>query len=299
MSSRALRKLQKQQEQLQHLEIADEGDGSEVIETKNSRAPNLFEMLGTAHGDTAEEIAPSSESDVAELNESPSSAHGAKKNKARRKRNKKNKSVKVEQGLASLRKIDFTSSSSQPDEIDLALKSLSTKSRDGSYAYTMHRQKDGYSELCQLLGVDSKQLNALNEMKRLFGNAVLEGDSEGAGSPSPSRRRARVQQHLDLSGALSARNNPVSHGQGLAGLALRKNVFMAGKTDWPKAPGGGLVMEVEERMNDGTIKYKFVHSKLYQNVQQQFHAAVASMEPERLVQMLQFNREIFFIDSIP
>lgn len=296
MSSRALRKLQKQ-EQLQHLEIADEGDGSEVIETKISRAPNLFEMLGAAHGDTAEEIAPSSESDVAELNESPSSAHGAKKNKAR-KRNKKNKSAKAEQSLAPARKTGLTSSSSQPDEIDLALKSLSTKSRDGSYAYTMHRQKEGYPELCQLLGVDSKQLNALNEMKRLFGNAVLEGDSEGAGSPNQSRRRARVQ-HLDLSGALSARNNPVSHGQGLAGLALRKNVFMAGKTDWPKAPSGGLVMEVEERMNDGAIKYQFVHNKLYQNVQQQFQAAVASMEPERLIQMLQFNREIFFVDSVP
>lgn len=299
MSSRALRKLQKQQERFQHLMIADEGDGSEVIETKNSKAPNLFEMLGAAHGGTAEEIAPSSESDLAELNDSPSSAHWAKKNKAGRKRNKKNKSAKVEHILPPARKMDFTSSSSQPDEIDLALKSLSNNSTDGSYAYTMYRQKDGYPELGQLLGVDTKQLNALNEMKRLFGNAVLEGDRESAGSPSPSRRRARGQQHLDLSGALSARNNPVSHGQGLAGLALRKNVFMAGKTDWPKAPSGGLSMEVEERMNDGTMKYHFVHNKLYQNVQQQFQAAVTSMEPERLIQILQFNREIFSTDSVP
>lgn len=299
MSSRALRKLHKQQEQPQHLAVGDEEDGSEVIETKNSRAPNLFEMLGTAHGDTAEEIAPSSESEADEPDESPSSAHGATKHKARRKRNKKNKSVKVEQSLAHARKTDSTSSPSQPDEIDLALKSLSTKSRDGSYSYTMNRQKVGSPELCQLLGVESKQLNALNEMKRLFGSAVLEGDSEGAGSPSPSRRRARGQQHLDLSGALSARNNPVSHGEGLVGLALRKNVFMAGKTDWPKAPSGGLIMEVEEKLSDGTIKYQFVHNKLYQNVQQQFQAVVTSMEPERLIQMLQFNREIIIIDSVP
>lgn len=298
MSSRALRKLQKQQEKLQHLEIADD-DGSQVIETKNSRAPNLFEMLGAVHDDTTEDIAPSGESDVAEPNDPPSSAHEAKKNKAKRKKGKKIKIFKDDQSLAPTRKTEFANNSSQSDEIDLALKSLSTKPRDGSYAYTMHRQKEGYPELCQLLGVDSKQLNALNEMKRLFGNAVLEGDSEGAGFPSPSRQRARGQQHLDLSGALSARNNPVSHGQGLTGLALRKNAFMAGKTDWPKAPSGGLSMEVEERMNDGTIKYHFIHNKLYQNVQQQFQAAVASMEPERLIQMLQFDREIFFIDSVP
>lgn len=297
MSSRALRKLQKQQEKLQLLEIADD-DWSDVVETKNSRAPNIFEMLGTVHGDTAEDIAPSSESDVAELHDSPS-AHETKKNKAGRKKSKKIKFSKEDQSLAPARKMEFANNSSQPDEIDLALKSLSSKSRDGSYAYTMHRQKEGYPELCQLLGIDSKQLNALNEMKRLFGNAVLEGDSEGPGSPSLSRRRARGQQHLDLSGALSARNNPVSHGQGLTGLALRKNAFMAGKSDWPKAPSGGLGMEVEERMHDGTIKYNFIHSKLYQNVQQQFQVAVASMEPERLIQMLQFNREIFLIDYVP
>lgn len=293
MSSRALRKLQKQQEKLQHLEIADD-DGSEVVETKNSRTPNFFEMLGAVNGDTVEDIAPSSEPDVAELNDSPS----AKKNKARRKKSKKIKIVKDDQSLAPARKTEFANNSSQPDEIDIALKSLSIKSRDGSYACTIHRQKVGYPELCRLLGVDSKLLNALNEMKRLFGNTVLEGDSEGAGSPSPSRHRARGQQHLDLSGALSARSNPVSHGQGLTGLVLRKNVFMAGKTDWPKAPSGGLGMEVEERMSDGTIRYHYIHNKLYQNVQQQFQAAVASMEPERLIQMLQFNREILFLDWV-
>lgn len=293
MSSRALRKLQKQQEKLQHLEIADD-DRSEVVETKNSRAPNLFEMLEAVNDDTAEDIAPSSESDVAEVNDSPS----AKKNKTRKKKSKRIKIVKDDPSLAPARKTEFANNSSQPDEIDIALKSLSTKSRDGSHVYTMHRQKEGYPELCRLLGVDSKQLNALNEMKRLFGNTVLEGDSEGAGSHSPSRRRGRGQQHLDLSEALSARNNPVSHGQGITGLALRKNVFMAGKTDWPKAPSGGLGMEVEGRMNDGTIKYSFIHNSLYQNVQQQFQAAVMSMEPERLIQMLQFNREIHFLDWV-
>lgn len=293
MSSRALRKLQKQQEKLQHLEIADD-DRSEVVESKNSGTPNLFEMLGAVNGDTAEDIKPSSESDVAELNDSPS----AKKNKTRRKKSKKSKIVKDDPSLAPARKTEFANNSSQPDEIDIALKSLSTKSRDGSHVYTMQRQKEGYPELCRLLGVDSKQLNALNEMKRLFGNTVLEGDSEGAGSYSPSRRRGRGQQHLDLSEALSARNNPVSHGQGITGLALRKNVFMNGKTDWPKAPSGGLGMEVEERMNDGTIKYNFIHNPLYQNVQQQFQTAVMSMEPERLIQMLQFNREIFFPDWV-
>lgn len=293
MSSRALRKLQKQQEKLQLLEIADD-DRSEVVETKTSRAPNLFEMLGAVDDDAAEDIAPSSESDVAEKNDSPS----AKKNKTRKKKSKRSKIVKDDPSLAPARKTEFANNSSQPDEIDIALKSLSTKSRDGSHVYTMHRQKEGYPELCRLLGVDSKQLNALNEMKRLFGNTVLEGDSEGAGSHSPSRRRGRGQQHLDLSEALSARNNPVSHGQGITGLALRKNVFMAGKTDWPKAPSGGLGMEVEERMNDGTIKYNFTHNPIYQNVQQQFQAAVMSMEPERLIQMLQFNREIIFLDWV-
>jgi hypothetical protein len=48
-------------------------------------------------------------------------------------------------------------------------------------------------------------------------------------------------------------------------------------------------MEVEAKRADGTVLYRFVHNRAYQEVQSQFDIAVESMDPNRLVVMLQQN----------
>lgn len=48
-------------------------------------------------------------------------------------------------------------------------------------------------------------------------------------------------------------------------------------------------MEVEEKRADGTILYRFTHNRFYQDVQAQFQMAVESMDPQRLVVLLQHN----------
>ena len=159
------------------------------------------------------------------------------------------------------------------------------KTQDGSYTISNAKPDESNAQLCRLLEVESKHLNALNEMKRLFGN-ITENDDE---TPQPARRRGRGPQHLDLGGALTARHSPVSRGQGLAGLSLRRNVFMMGKEEWPKATSGGLGMELEHTASDGTKHYRFVHNTAYQDVQRQFQSCVESMDPQRMIQMLQFN----------
>jgi hypothetical protein len=72
-------------------------------------------------------------------------------------------------------------------------------------------------------------------------------------------------------------------------MALKRNIFVQGKEDWPNATSGGLGMEVEEKRTDGTILYRFVHNRAYQEVQSQFEIAVESMDPDRLVVMLRQN----------
>lgn len=296
MSSRALRKLQKQQELLQRPEDVLEDDESEVEETPKPQALNAFDMLIDADDtdDVEAESSHSTESNDAnvieatkQINDGPSASTGAKKNKARKKKKQKNKSGKDKQNDVVTRGTKPAGKPGRLDEIDLALKSLPTKPRDGSYAHS----NDGEVEVCRLLGIDSRQLNVLNEMKRLFGKIVLEGDGEDSGTQGSGRRRGRGPQQLDLGGALAGRNSPISRGQGLAGLALRRNVFMTGKEEWPKATSGGLGMEVEGKMDNGITQYRFVHNTVYQDVQNQFKACVESLEPHRLIQMLQFNRE--------
>lgn len=303
MSSRALRKLQREQEQQQQqLEKLHKGSAhddeseEEEEEVVKPKALNAFDMLteGADSEDVISETAQSSEIDdlpsEAKQNENVSTPPLKAKSKSKS-RNKKNKRKKAVQSELAETITKGAKKTSNLDEIDLALKTLSTKDRDGTYAFTKPKPDDDNGEMHRCLAVESKHLNALNEMKRLFGNVVLEGEE----SPGvPGRRHGRGHRNLDLGGALAAQNSRVSRGQGLAGLALRRNVFMLGKEEWPKATSGGLGMEIVEKQKDGSTQYRFVHNTGYQDVQRQFQTCVESMDPQRMIQLLQFNRTILF-----
>lgn len=296
MSSRALRRLQKEQEQKRQLEqssrpISEDEDEDAGTDPSPPKASNAFDMLNAGNDDENVSDQASSSDGDAIASASPKQTNGTAapstasntKAKSTKKKKKKNKSGK-DKASSPNKPSDHGARADHQDEIDAALASLSMKSQDGSYAMTNVRQDDSKLDLCRLLAIESKHLNAMNEMKRLFGNIMTEDDT-----PSPDRRRGRGPQTLDLGSALTARYSPLSKGQGLSGLALRRNVFISGKEEWPKAPSGGLGMEIEEKDKDSIKHYRFVHNTAYQDVQQQFESCVESMDPQRMISMLQFN----------
>ena len=299
MSSRALRKLQREQEQQKQLEVLDKVDAQDESEQEEAQAPkalNAFDMLHEVNdGDEDDKADAISSEEDDETRSNPKTLHqeakpapsAVAKGKSKSKKKKTKKKSKIPENVRTAEKTARdTHTDSRLDEIDLALKSLSAKA-EGDASTSIRLQIDEANlQLYRLLAVESKHLNALNEMKRLFGNAVLENEDEAVATP---RRRGRGPQQLDLGAALAGRHSPASRGQGLAGLALRRNPFILGKEEWPKATSGGLGMELVEKMEDGTIKYRFVHSTVYQDVQRQFETCVESMDPQRLIQMLQHN----------
>ena len=301
MSSRALRKLQREQEHQKHLHTLDKGhaqdDESDQDDAPAPKALNAFDMLNEVDDDDEDDkadVISSEEDDEAistpkiVLEEAKPAPSDAVKGRSKSKKKKSKKKSKVAENVRTTDKLaQDTSRASQLDEIDLALKSLSTKANDDPSASIRVQINEANLQLYRLLAVESKHLNALNEMKRLFGNAVLENEDEAEGSTP--RRRGRGPQQLDLGAALTGRYSPASRGQGLAGLALRRNPFILGKEEWPKATSGGLGMELVEKMEDGTIEYRFVHSTGYQDVQRQFQTCVESMDPQRMIHMLQYN----------
>ncbi|KAL2041233.1 hypothetical protein N7G274_006178 [Stereocaulon virgatum] len=300
MSSRALRKLQREQEQQKQQDHLNEEptseDESKYEEVPVPKASNAFNMLNEAEEE--EEVGksdiassegdedPKPQSSGIQCADKPAISGKAKAKSKSKKKKKKKKTKAAENPEASSKSIDKINKAPELDEIDLALKSLSKDTKDDPSTSTRVKIDEANIQLYRLLAVESKHLNALNEMKRLFGNAVLENEDEAAGAP---RRRGRGPQQLDLGAALAGRHSPASRGQGLAGLALRRNPFILGKEEWPKAPSGGLGMELVEKMEDGTVEYRFVHSTTYQDVQRQFETCVESMDPQRMIQLLQFN----------
>ena len=304
MSSRALRKLQREQEKQKQLGAFKEGnspDDESEEEAPTGKLLNAFDMLNQEEDDEEEEA---NASDVVNAHDEENAEVLTKnsqvgpsekpkpKSKSKKKKNKK-KGKAPEQGDTPAKRAQAVAKEPQLDEIDLALKSLSATAKDGADAPLATKIDEANLQLYRLLAVESKHLNALNEMKRLFGNVVLENEDEAGAAAGPPRRRGRVQ-NLDLGGALAGRHSPASRGQGLAGLALRRNPFILGKEEWPKATSGGLGMELVEKLGDGTTEFRFVHNTIYQDVQRQFQTCVESMDPQRMIGLLQYNRKTLF-----
>ncbi|KAK1816172.1 hypothetical protein LTR12_009421 [Friedmanniomyces endolithicus] len=289
MSSRALRKAQREreeQEQLQKLqqdESEEEGkdgeDDAPVVSTKVS----VFALL--------EEVDEEAEDDdggaALDAIEDPTATTAAVPQKSAKKKRKKKGKGKVGQGQADPQDDGL-------DEIDKALKQLATNGDSAHSGTTTAGIDEAANETNHLLAIDTSHLHAQNEMRRLFGRAALEqqDDDEPPGANQAAggnRRQQRHAQQMGLAHALRGQGNAGGRSGGLAAMALRRNIFIQGKEEWPIATGGGLGMEIEEKRPDGTVLYRFVHNRMYQDVQSQFEMCVESMDPNRLVQLLQHN----------
>lgn len=294
MSLRAIRKIQKEQEEREKAKNPTPDHESSDEAPQEPPVRNAFDMLAEADDGETAPANTSSESDHENIaggahNVSPRSTPFKSKKKKKQKKKKKS-NVKTGEDEPDENQVGTPrphGGKSQLDEIDLALKSLSMSSKNKSPISSKPEVEDGDAQLHRLLAVESKHLNALNEMKRLFGNIVLEGEGEGA-SPRPDRRRGRMPQEVDLAEALSGRHSRASNGQGLSGLALRRNFFMMGKEDWPRVGTGGLGMEADDGAG-----YRFYHSDAYRRVQAQFEVNVALMDPQRMIELLMLNRKSF------
>lgn len=293
MSTRALRKLQKQREQeAQRTSLQAEEEQEESSEEEIDRRPskpkfNAFDLLnaGEENDDESDEAPLETRLQPLEL-EPVANAPAASK-----KKNKKKKKKKVAKPAESK---PPASDDAELDEIDRALKELSAGQKplpavDETTTRLECSQQTPFPKTAEeLLAIEPKFLNAVNEMRKLFGNVALESFDQPADTGT-GRRRDRNRETVDLGRALTGAYSPASRGQSLAGVTLRRNVLMQGKDEWPRASSGGLGMEVVEKLPTGATVYKIIHNATYEDVQRQFDKCVESMDPQRLIHLLQYN----------
>ena len=300
MSSRALRKLQREQEEQRIAQLAqqDEEQASEDEQEVDTKASNTqrsaFELLNQQEESEAEEAQSPLEEDK-EISEPdsasiPKSAEAKPSASARGNKKKKKKSKKS----AGKQPRETPAKAETPqdvDEIDRALKELSTSTRAGDTTQASSASEVEVDKVLQkALAIDSRNLNAINEMRKLFGTAVLESNQDEEEGAAAGRRRGRGARQLDLGAALSARYSPASGRQGLTGLALKKNPFVPGKEEWPRTSAGGLGMNKGSQSPTGLQVYEYVHNSIYQGVSREYELCVESMQPERMINLLQYNR---------
>ena len=296
MSSRAMRKLQNQNEQQNDPSdpSCDFESGSELDSPVQYRKTvNAFDLLGEVEDgqDQTRDEDSGAQEDGGDNRDSKAIATTSHAVTNRIKKKKKRKHKKVEDpALRSATPVGsiVTHKGNDLDEIDLALKALPADQAKSSSNPLAVPAESFYGEsLLRMLAVEHRHLNAMNEMKRLFGSVALQTTNENAISRRPQRGGVI---HLDLGSALTAQYSPVSRGQGLTGVALRRNVFMNGKEEWPRSTSGGLEMSVGSVRNiDGKTEYCFHHNKIYKDIERQFMSCVASMDPQRLITLLTYN----------
>jgi len=304
MSSRQLRKLQQQREleraKLQGPQKVEERASNDADEEEDdvppTSKPSLFANFAAlqANEDQDEDSDAGEQADgydvqspqVDEQFTSPSS--GKKPKKAKKKKKKKTNQVEGNKLVSTL---PDSRSDGHQDEIDTALQELSLKRQTGSTNTTAPAAHPEYERICALLGINAQHLKVANEMRNLFGRTAIENhDDAGGPVPRGARRRQRAtQRQVDLETALKGHHAP---GKGLPELTLRRNAFIQGKDDWPRAPTGGLTMEIsdDQRLYNGVIVFRFVHNQAYDLVQQQFHVFVEMGDPQNLIGLLQRNR---------
>jgi hypothetical protein len=295
MSSRALRKAQREREEQEQLEkLQQQEEEEEESEEEDAPVPvkkSAFAMLEEVDDDDDDDDGnqePEDEGGVAVVEEPVVEALPTKA-PSKKKKKKKGKGKGNSGGVTPGTPAQQGSGQKDEgmDEIDTALKQLSASGK--SLWNTAAGSDDAVNESSKLLAIDTHHLHAQNEMRRLFGRAALEGGEEDEQGAGGNRRQQRRGQQVGLAQALRGQRGQGGRGGGLGSLGLRRNIFIQGKEEWPVATGGGLGMEVVEKRADGTVEYRYVHNRAYQDVQSQFESCVASMDPNRLVVLLQHN----------
>lgn len=285
MSSRQLRKLQQQRELEQaqaKLQAHEETESEDEPVLPTKPKPSLFANLAALEDEGDDENEALEEEDAAEVSQPDPTPLPTPKKSKKAKKKRKCKSKGKENPT------EVPEPANEADEIDAALKELDLEKTVGQAVPAVPVDPE-YDRVCTLLGVNTQHLKVANEMRSLFGRAATEihEDPGGPVGRGARRRQQRGQnQPVDLETALKGNHKP---GRGLPELTLRRNNFIQGKDDWPKAPTGGLAMEVvddPEEGGDGSVEFTYMHNKPYQTLQQTFYGLVEMGDPQNLIGLL-------------
>ncbi|KAK2002509.1 DUF654-domain-containing protein [Colletotrichum falcatum] len=280
MSSRQLRKLQKQREleQLQEAKpAADTSSDDEPEPAIIKPRQSLFAALGGGEDeddddDDDEEKHATKQEEVQQEPEPEVVSQPAKKKNKKKKKKAKKAPTQDQPAKVSV---------DDEDEIDRALKELSIARNVDSAASDNLAQRS--RDVDELLQINTQCLRSINEMRALFGKEAIQAAHEEERAEQEAARRAQrgPNQQVDLETAL--RGDPRKK---LPEVSLRRNVFIQGKDTWPRATAAGLVMKEIRKGSDGLTEFAFVHEQAYDNVQIMFFSCVQLGDPMQMVQLL-------------
>jgi hypothetical protein len=282
MSTRQLRKIQKQNELLQLQEAAgvtpDISDEEEPEVPISKPRASLFAALGQNDDDAdAENDGDDVGSDGGAEKEGdalPVSVASGKKSKKKKKKNKKKTQAVTE----------LPDAADKEDDIDRVLKELNisttTTAKVAPVQATTRRD-------ASLLRISPALLKPGREMRALFGRDTIDtAHQEDAAALAARRRRPGATMDMDMETFLKS-----DVGKKQPDVLLRRNIFVEGRDYWPAGSAGGLSMKDIDNMPDGSTEYAFVFDKNYDAAQTAFFQEVEIGDPVRMIHLLKAVRK--------
>ncbi|UKZ73361.1 hypothetical protein TrVFT333_001007 [Trichoderma virens FT-333] len=259
MSTRQLRKLQKQREL--EAKTLHESEGSDGDAEDDDIAPDEDEDEG---GDDVEENPEQASAPDAPVEE-PVAVASSRKNKKKKKKSKK-KTAAPAQDVEQ----------SEDDEIDRALKELKIEQRPQAGSVTSNAATSQ-----GLFKINLYNLKAINEMRNLFGRDTIESANAEEEEQRRGARQGIMPQQVDLETFLRGPPNA----RKLPEVSRRRNIFIQGREHWPMSTTGGLSLKELGKTADG-IEYTYAHAAEYDEIQALFFAQVQMGDPMRMVHLL-------------
>nr|CAG4634995.1 EOG090X0BCY [Alona affinis] len=243
MSNRAVRKLHGGKDDLSalamNLQLDEEPEDTNQNVNGNKKKPavNLFDLLNEGEAsDSASSVPSAVEESGEEVEAIPAAQTGTKPKK-------KTKKKKTKQQEGDIPDMD--------DEIFLQV-----------VPSNGHATPSKSDSLKNVLNLDQKNLNADNELKKIFGSKVVK-----AGQKKKARGRAYV----------------------------KSTWLINAKDNWSQIRKTGLSMSLDHT-KDGCFYFKYEHNKEYRSIQNIFWEAVASLNPANIVSLV--NMHPYHIDSL-
>ncbi|KAL6806115.1 DUF654 domain-containing protein [Trichoderma sp. SZMC 28012] len=275
MSTRQLRKLQKQREleakTIQEPEGSDDdADDDEIAPVVAKPRANLFAALGGEdededEGDDNAHEDPEQASALEAPVEEPVAAATGRKNKKKKKKGKTKKAAPAPEA-----------EQSEDDEIDRAIKELKIEQMPQAGSAT-----NNASTSQGLFKINLYNLKAINEMRNLFGRDTIESANAEEEEQRRGARHGIMQQQVDLETFLRGPPNA----RKLPEVSRRRNIFIQGREHWPMSTTGGLTLKELGKTADG-VEYTYAHAPEYDEIQALFFAQVQMGDPMRMVHLL-------------
>ncbi|TFB04034.1 Ribosome quality control complex subunit 1 [Trichoderma ghanense] len=273
MSTRQLRKLQKQRE-LEAKAIPepegsdDDGDDDEGAPAVAKPRPNLFAALLEEEAEDEDEVEADDADESKEqapVPDTPAPIATSRKNKKKKKKSKK-------KAAAPNQDVEHTE---DDDEIDRAIRELKIEPKpQAASAPGSTLTSNG------LFKMNLYNLKEVHEMRNLFGRETIES---AHAEEAEQRRQGLMPQNVDLETFL--RGPPGV--RKLPEVSRRRNIFIQGREHWPMGSPGGLIMKELGKTYDGTgVEFAYFHNQEYDRTQHMFFAQVQMGDPMRMVHLL-------------